>query len=257
MRASVAGRSASFRCDCSGHTDLMMNQWSRYAWLGGIVYVLALLTETVIATRIDLAHDDSAARVATRLAAYTGTLIAIACISIIYALGFTVYLARLHSFLRGDGVRHHMAGTLIVIGGVLFVTLHGVSDIGITGLLGSKIASYAADHHDPGLSYALYYLTFALDSVGDVFASLFLLATAYVIRCERTLPGWLAWLAAMVGVLFIIQGFGLGGIVATFGLVVDLIGFLLLLGFIVATSIIGLRQGAGSAPAARASVPER
>jgi hypothetical protein len=30
---------------------------------------------------------------------------------------------------------------LVLVGGVLFVTLHAVSDIGITGLLGAKLAS--------------------------------------------------------------------------------------------------------------------
>ena len=47
-----------------------------------------------------------------------------------------------------------------------------VSDIGIYGLLGGKIATYAA-HHDQGLSYTVYLLTFALGSVGDVFGSVF------------------------------------------------------------------------------------
>ena len=223
--------------------DATTARWNRYAWLGGIVYVVALLSESIVGLRIGLAHNDSASRIAIRLGEHTGTAIAIACISIVYALGFTVYLARLHSFLRGDGIRHQMASTLILVGGVLFVTLHGVSDIGVMGLLGSKVASYAAQHRDPGLSYAFYYLTFALDSVGDVFASLFLFSAAFVIRCQRVLPGWLAWLAALIGVLFVIQGFGLGGIIAPFGLVVDIIGFLLLLVFILATSIIMLRRG--------------
>jgi hypothetical protein len=40
----------------------------------------------------------------------------------------------------------------VLVGGVLLVALHGVSDVGIYGLLGGKIAAYAAQH-DQGVSY--------------------------------------------------------------------------------------------------------
>lgn len=45
-----------------------------------------------------------------------------------------------------------------------------------------------------------------------------------------------------VAVLFIVQGFGLGGVIATFGLAVDLVGFLLLLIFITTSSVILMRR---------------
>jgi hypothetical protein len=54
---------------------------------------------------------------------------------------------------------------------VLFVTLHAVSDIGITGMPGARVASYSAAN-DQGLSFSLCYLTYALDSVPDVSAAL-------------------------------------------------------------------------------------
>ena len=56
--------------------------------------------------------------------------------------------------------------------------------IGIYGLLGGKLAAY----HDEGISYTLYLTTFALDSVGDVFGSLFLLAAARLILDGGALP---------------------------------------------------------------------
>jgi len=40
-------------------------------------------------------------------------------------------------------------------GAFLFIALHAVSDIGITGLLGAKIASFGS-RHDPGVSYTLF-----------------------------------------------------------------------------------------------------
>ena len=42
--------------------------------------------------------------------------------------------------------------------------------------------------------------------------------------------------------LFIVQGFGLGGVISSFGLVVDLIGFLLLVIFVLASSLIFVRR---------------
>lgn len=57
------------------------------------------------------------------------------------------------------------------------MALHVVSDIGITGLLGAKLASFGYQH-DHGLVYTLYLVTYALDSVGDVFGSLAALAAS-------------------------------------------------------------------------------
>ena len=41
--------------------------WERYAWLAGVVFVLALLVESVVATGIGLTHQDSAATIAAGL----------------------------------------------------------------------------------------------------------------------------------------------------------------------------------------------
>jgi hypothetical protein len=68
---------------------------------------------------------------------------------------------------------------------VLFVTLHGVSDVGIYGLLAGKVAAYSAQH-DHGLSYTLYLLTFALD--GDVFGSFFMPGSGLLVLTTRVLP---------------------------------------------------------------------
>jgi hypothetical protein len=124
---------------------------------------------------------------------------------------------------------------------VLFVALHAVSDIGITGLVGAKLAAYGAGH-DHGVSYSLYLMTYAFDSVADVFGSLFALATGLIVLKSGVLPRWLGWVAILVGILFFLQAFGLGGVIATFGLVLDIIGFLLLVIFVLASSVIVLRR---------------
>jgi hypothetical protein len=46
----------------------------------------------------------------------------------------------------------------------------------------------------------------------------------------------------LVGILFFLQGFGLGGVIASFGLVLDLIGFVLFLIFVLVSSVILLRR---------------
>jgi len=139
---------------------------------------------------------------------------------------------------------------------VLFVSLHTVSDIGIIGMLGAKVASFSAEQ-DQGLSYMLYLLTFALDSVADVFGSLFAVAAGMLIIQRGVLPRWLGWTAILFGLLFFLQGFGLGGVISVTGLVLDLIGWLLFLVFVVASSVIMLARPHASpaAPARTEAVP--
>jgi heme A synthase len=92
------------------------------------------------------------------------------------------------------------------------------------------------------MSYTLYLMTFALDSVGDVFGSLFVLATGILVIRSGVLPRLLGWAAIAAAGLFFLQGFGLGGVIALFGLVLDLIGFLLFLIFVLVSSVILLRR---------------
>ena len=56
------------------------------------------------------------------------------------------------------------------------------------------------------------------------------------------LPRWLGWIAIIAGILLFLQGFGLGGVIASFGLVLDLIGFALFLIFVLVSSVIMLRR---------------
>jgi Domain of unknown function (DUF4386) len=215
--------------------------WERYAWVAGILFIVALVAEFVVAVGVELSQNDSAAKIANGLHVHETRLIVIACLSVVYAVLFAIYLSALHNLLRGDSDRTPALGSLVLVGGVLFVTLHAVSDIGITGLVGAKLASYGAQH-DPGVSYTLYLMTFALESVGDVFGSLFAFATGALVLRSGVLPRWLGWVSILAGSMLFLQGFGLGGVVASFGLVLDLIGFLLLLVFVLGSSVILLSR---------------
>ena len=218
--------------------------WERRAWGAGIVFVVALLAEGVISASLPINQDDSATKIARQLQDHRHTVLVAAYISAVYAVAFVIYLTKLHDVLRRVSPPPGTLHSLVLIGGVLLVALHGVSDIGIYGLLGGKIATYAVLHHDQGLSYMLYLLTFALDSVGDVFGSVFLVATGLLLIRIRLLPHWLAWIAIISGTLLFLQGFGLGGVIGTYGLVLDLIGFLLFLLFVLLSSAILMRDRA-------------
>jgi nucleoside recognition membrane protein YjiH len=219
----------------------------RYAWIGGILYVVTLLVESAISLGFKISQDDSAEKIARSVDDHHGRLVLVFCLSILYVVGFVVYLTRLDDLLRHGSSERRFFASWVPIGGVLFVTLHGVSDVGIYGLLAGKVAAYSAQH-EPGLSYTLYLLTFALDSVGDVFAGFFMLGSGLLVLTSRLLPRWLGWLAVAGGPFLLVQAFGLGGVVSNFGLALDLVGFLLLLTFVLASSVIGLtRVGAAAA----------
>ena len=147
--------------------------WGAVRRGAGILYVIALVAETVVGVLGGgLSQNASAAKTASTLYDHSGRLLVVTYLSVVYAAMFLIYLAKLHDLLRRDTDRPRFLGSLVLTGGALFIALHAVSDIGIFGLLGAKLASFGF-HHDQGVSYALYLLTYGLDSVGDVFGSLF------------------------------------------------------------------------------------
>ena len=121
--------------------------WARYAWAAGILYVIALVAETVVGVLgATLSTNDSAAKIATALYDHRGRLLVITYLSVVYAAMFLIYLTRLYDPLRGDTGRSRFLGALVLAGGALFIALHAVSDIGINGLLGAKLASFGSQH---------------------------------------------------------------------------------------------------------------
>ena len=218
-----------------------MKAWERYAAVAGVVFVAALLAETIVSAGIPINQDDSAAKIAHELDRHSTLILVAACLSVVYAAAFPVYLWKLSGALTPSADASRALAALVLAGGITFVALHAVSDVAIYGLLGSKLASYGA-HHDRGISYTLYLTTFALDSVGDIFASIFMAASGVLPLRSGVLPRWLSLLAIVAAIPLLLQAFGLGGVIATFGLVLDLIGFVLLLVFVLASSAVLLRR---------------
>lgn len=232
----TALRSAALAARIGKVESTRVSAWERGAWAAGVVFVVALVAEAVIAVGIPIDQNDSAAKIANALADHRERALVIAYLSVVYATAFVIYLSALHDRLRLVAAPSRAAHSLVLIGGVLLIALHGVSDIGITGLLGAKLATYSAQH-DQGIAYTLYLLTFALDSVGDVFGSLFLVAAGSLVLTSSALPRWMGWLSVVAGVFLFLQGFGLGGVIGTYGLVLDLIGFVLFLAFVLVSSV--------------------
>jgi hypothetical protein len=216
--------------------------WERYAWVAGILFVLAVVAETAVSLGVPINQNDSAAKIARALADHRTTLLIVECLCVVYAATFPIYLWKLYDLLlRRDADGGRALGSLLLVGGVLFVALHAVSDVGIYGLLVGKVALFGA-HHDQGISYTLYLMTYALDSVADIFGSLFAFAAGVLVFRSGVLPRWLGWVSILAAPLLFLQAFGLGGLIASFGLVLDLIGFVLLLLFVLVSSLILLRR---------------
>jgi len=236
-----AGRDAS-KDDRTMVAARASTAWERYAWAAGVLYVAALLAETVVGiSGGGLSQNASAAKIASTLHEHRERLLVIAYLSIVYAGSFLIYLCGLYNLLRGENNRFRMLGSLLLAGGVLFIALHAVSDIGINSFLGAKLTS-VGPQQIRGVAYTLYLMTYALDGVGDVFGSLAAFAAGLLVIRSGVLPRWLGWVAILAGILLFLQAFGLGGVIATFGLVLDLIGFLLFLIFVLVSSVIQLTR---------------
>jgi hypothetical protein len=121
--------------------------WERYAWVAGVLYVLAVVAESAVGLAVGINQNDSAAKVATELADHRTRLVVVEGLCVVYAVMFPIYLWKLYDrLLRTDADGSRALGTLMLVGGVLFVALHAVSDVGIYGVLDGKLASFGAQH---------------------------------------------------------------------------------------------------------------
>ena len=204
--------------------------WERYAWAAGILYVIALLAEIVVALGVGLTQNDSAAKIASGLHEHRDRLLVIACLSVVYATAFLIYLCNLYNLLRGDTDRPRIIGALVLVGGVLLLPCMP-SATSASPAWSARITS----------SYTLYLMTFALERGGRFRESL--RCCRRPARDEERRAAALAWAIAIIaGILLFLQGFGLGGVIASFGLILDLIRFALFLIFVLVSSVIMLRR---------------
>ena len=64
----------------------------RYAWAAGIVYVVALVAEIVVAAGVGLTASDSVRKIASGLPEHHTQLLVITYLSAVYATAFLIYL---------------------------------------------------------------------------------------------------------------------------------------------------------------------
>src|SRR5438552_1652772 len=112
------------RCVTSGRRASV---WERGAWAAGIVFVVALLAEAAISAGLPINQDDSATKIARQLQDHRHTVLVAAYLSVVYAVAFVIYLAKLHDLLRRVRTPPGFLHSLVRIGGVLLVAFHGLS----------------------------------------------------------------------------------------------------------------------------------
>ena len=121
--------------------------WERYAWVAGVLYVLAVVAESAVGLAVGINQNDSAAKIATELADHRTRLVVVEGLCVVYAVMFPIYLWKVYDrLLRADAYGSRALGMLLLVGGVLFVALHAVSHVGIYGVLDGKLASFGARH---------------------------------------------------------------------------------------------------------------
>ena len=141
--------------------------------MAGILFVLAVLAESTIGLGVGINQNDSSSKIANMLADHRNRLVVVEGFCVVYAVMLPIYLWKLYDrFLHIDVKGSRALGSLMLVSGMLFVALHAFSDIGIYGVLDGKLAIFGAQH-DHSVSYTLYVLTYAVDSVADVFGGLF------------------------------------------------------------------------------------
>ena len=76
--------------ECRMGSGLRSRALERYAWIGGILFVVALVGEGVISVGFKLSRDDSAAKIAHSLDDHHKRLIVVFSLSVLYAVGFVI-----------------------------------------------------------------------------------------------------------------------------------------------------------------------
>src|SRR5579863_2416489 len=88
-----------------------LSAWARYAWAAGILYVVALVAETVVGVLGGgLSQNGSAAKIANTLYGHHGRLLVVTYLSVVYAAMFLIYLSKLYDLLRRDTDRTRFLG---------------------------------------------------------------------------------------------------------------------------------------------------
>jgi hypothetical protein len=103
--------------DCMVAATRTSTAWERYAWVAGIVFVVAIVAEIVVAFGVGVNQNDSAAKIVNALHEHRTGLKVIAYLSVVYAAMFLIYLNGLHVALRGQTDRARFLASLMLTGG--------------------------------------------------------------------------------------------------------------------------------------------
>jgi hypothetical protein len=129
------------------------------------------------------------------------------------ALFFLVFASTVVTALRHDGVDWRFAELLCFAGGLVFV-------VGLTIAAGiSVFIGEAVDDLDPSALQAPHIASLTVVYPWTIGAGAFLLGAGAAILRTRTLPSWLGWSAALLGLSGMVPNHVLGGILDHIGVI--------------------------------------
>ena len=85
--------------------------WERYAWVAGILYVIALVAETVVGLLGGAEPERLGGEDRERALRPPRAAVVITYLSVVYAAMFLIYLGRLYDLLRGNTDRSRFLGS--------------------------------------------------------------------------------------------------------------------------------------------------
>ena len=210
---------------------------SRLEPLSGVAAVV-LIVASLAAGGTTPAPDAPVAKLLTFYVSHgTNQLVSAALFSLgaLFFLGFTAFIG---IFLRLAGDWYHPSTILCIAGGAVLV-------VGMTILAGlTLVLGDVAGRLDPSALQALHVLSQEMVFTLTVGASAFMLGSGAAAMRTGALPGWLAWLAIVLGVIGAVPSHVLGG-------ALDHVGFGAFAGLCAWTLIVGVLLA--MRPAARGS----
>ena len=175
----------------------MAVNWERWARGAGIGFVLFVALAFVIGGETPTVGDP----VEDVVSYYDGDRGKVLVSSALFAigLGFWIWFAgALSNNLRERG-EGRVAAT--IIGAVAAFVAIQVVTTGLNAVLAYSVAGLG----EPGVTKALFDLTWALDALAAVPSAVFFLAASFGLRRTGMVPAWLSWAALGVAALFVLR----------------------------------------------------
>ena len=216
--------------------------WDRIAAIAGLAFVVLIVASFF--TPDTPGSDVSAERIASEITADRSGHQMSLFLGFLADLAFFVFLAGLWNRLRRWEGRGRLLSGLIAISGAVFLATILVSE----GIYLAFVKG--AIEGDPGALPALAVLDDWVGASSVVPGTAFFTAVAVAILSTRALPVWLGWLSALTALSLFISVFGVFGSSDDEGVVAfaGFGGFLLLLIWVLAASVVLLMKAGGRGP---------